>query len=63
MKRRSHGSKQLSQVKARTALAQLLNYCTPEQLASFTPAGLSRSYNIDELTAAAMLAEAKARRA
>lgn len=62
MRRRSYGSKALSQTKARTALAQLLAACKPEKLHEFTPERLAGSWNVTEATAAAMLEEAKARR-
>lgn len=62
MRRRSYGSKALSQTKARTALAQLLRGCKPEKLEEFTPERLAGSWNVPEPTISAMLAEAKARR-
>lgn len=56
---RSYGTRQLPQNRARAALSMLLSGCKPEQLASFTAAGLAGSYNVPLATVETMLAAAK----
>jgi len=50
---------QISAKGARAQLVQLLHGCTKERLASFTAAGLARSWNVPEATAAELLAKAR----
>lgn len=54
-----HRAPNLSQKRAAAALTMLLTGCKPEQLSSFTAAGLSASYNVSVDTAEKMLARAR----
>lgn len=49
----------ISQKRATAALTMLLTGCKPEQLSSFTAAGLASSYNVPVATAEKMLARAR----
>jgi hypothetical protein len=60
---RSRGTKQLSRPKAAAALHVLLYGCRDENLAGFTPEGLSASYNVPIAKAAQMLETARKARA
>jgi hypothetical protein len=53
----------MSRKQAESALAMLLAGCVDERLAGFTPESLSGSYNVPKERAAAMLADARRRRA
>jgi hypothetical protein len=61
-RQRSYGRKKRTVRDKRAALTQLLNFCRPEQLPTFTPEGLAATHGVPANDCARLLEEARSRR-